>query len=244
MRLAALVVVLLADTSPRDAGKFEIVLDPAKKLKLTFVPIPSVTFQMGADGTTHRVTFRRSYWIMSTEVTQAAWQAVMGANPSQFRGDDKPVDSVSWEDAREFIAKLAPKVRGRKLSLPTEAEWECACRAGSATAWCFGDDESKLGDHAWFGDSQKEEGSHPVASKKPNRWGLYDMHGNVLEWVEDWMGEYGGDAVDPTGPATGQSRVVRGGGWYGVAKLTQSGRRHGYAPTMRGRVVGFRLVAK
>jgi formylglycine-generating enzyme required for sulfatase activity len=135
----------------------------------------------------------------------------MGKNPSEFKGATNPVEGLSWEDATEFCKKLSEKTR-QTVRLPTEAEWEYACRAGTESAFSFGDDLSALGDYAWWaGNSDKT--THPVGQKKPNSWGLYDMHGNVLEWCADWYGEYPkGPATDPSGPATGDRRVLRGGG--------------------------------
>ena len=145
----------------------------------------------------------------------------MGDNPSRFKGDTMPVEHVSWEDAQKFIERLNAKEGGPKYRLPTEAEWEYAARAGTTTAYSFGANASQLGEYAWFSENSVST-MHPVGQKKPNPWGLYDMHGNVWEWVHDW---YSGDAykaststaVDPKGPSTGSSRVYRGGGNLGPA---------------------------
>jgi len=147
-----------------------------------------------------------------TEVTQEQYQAVMGTNPSWYKGATNPVDGVSWNDATEFCKKLSEKTH-QTVRLPTAAEWEYACRAGTQTAYSFGDDPSALGDYAWnYGNRGSGGRIHPVGQKKPNAWGLYDMHGNVWEWCEDWFGEDPkGPVTDPSGPATGTLRVQRGG---------------------------------
>ena len=150
-------------------------------------------------------------------VTQEQWEAVMGNNPSHFKGPKNPVEQVSWDDCQQFLeqAQREGRPRGGKFQLPTEAQWEYACRAGSTTRYCFGDDESELGEYAWY-DANSGSKTHPVGEKKPNAWGLYDMHGNVWEWCQDWYdgGYYANSPTDdPTGPATGSDRVFRGGGW-------------------------------
>jgi formylglycine-generating enzyme required for sulfatase activity len=149
------------------------------------------------------------------EVTQQQYEKVMGTNPSTTKGPQNPVEKVSWNDAVEFCRKLsalpAEKSAGYVYRLPTEAEWEYACRAGTQTAYSFGDSESELGDYAWY-DKNAGGTTHPVGSKKPNAWGLYDMHGNVFEWCQDWYGSYpSGSVTDPTGESSGSHRVVRGG---------------------------------
>jgi formylglycine-generating enzyme required for sulfatase activity len=142
---------------------------------------------------------------------------VMGTNPSNFKGSQNPVEKVSWDDAVEFCRNLsampAEKKAGYIYRLPTEAEWEYACRAGTTTEYSFGDSDSALGDYAWY-DENSGRTTHPVGGKKPNPWGLYDMHGNVFEWCQDWHGDYpSGSVTDPTGAAVGSYRVYRGGSW-------------------------------
>jgi formylglycine-generating enzyme required for sulfatase activity len=203
-----------------------------------------------------------------TEVTQQQWQSVMGNNPSRFKGDDLPVECVSWEDCQAFIAKLNSLANGAcpvgyKFSLPTEAQWEYACRVGSTSAYCFGDAWTELEEYAWFSghkdwDEQKNSEeyknktlskfgrtTHPVGTKKANAWGLHDMHGNVWEWCEDWLDWYGdypqNAVVDPTGAASGSFRVFRGGGWYIHAKRCRSVYRSSGAPEDRYIVLGLRL---
>ena len=153
---------------------------------------------------------------------------------------------VSWEDAQAFIEKLNGQDDASRYRLPREAEWEYACRAGSTTRYSFGDDAGALGEYAWYDENAWRAGAahaHQVGQKKPNEWGLYDMHGNVSEWVEDWFGDYPSGAVtDPTGPATGSARVNRGGGWISAAGFARSAHRNYHAPGRRGGILGFRLV--
>jgi formylglycine-generating enzyme required for sulfatase activity len=168
----------------------------------------------GNEGPQHEVVISKPFYMGVTEVTQAQYEAVMGTNPSNFKGATNPVETVSWDDATEFCKKLSEKTR-QAVRLPTEAEWEYACRAGTATAFSFGDSDSALGDYAWY-TSNSGSTTHPVGQKKPNSWDLYDMHGNVEEWCADWWGPYPkGPVTDPSGPATASgARVLRGGSWY------------------------------
>lgn len=167
-------------------------------------------------------------------------------NPSDFKGNDLPVETVSWNDTQEFIRQLNAKEGGGKYRLPTEAEWEYAARAGTTTAYSFGDDASELGEYAWY-DRNSGGKTHPVRGRKANGWGLYDMHGNVWEWVQDWYGEYTGStadapAVDPTGPVSGAARVIRGGGWGNSARDCRSSHRVSVGPGLRAPGVGFRVL--
>jgi formylglycine-generating enzyme required for sulfatase activity len=213
------------------------------------------TFMMGSDSgernekPVHKVTLTKAFWMGRTEVTQSQYQAIMGKNPSKFKGANNPVEQVSWNDCVEFCKKLTARERktGRlpvdqEYRLPTEAEWEYCCRAGSKTKYCFGDNESKLGDYAWY-KKNSESKTHPAAEKKPNDWGLYDMHGNVYEWCQDWFGNYpSGAQVDPTGPASGSDRVLRGGSWNYFAGPCRSAFRGWSTPSLRYIPSGFRLV--
>ena len=170
----------------------------------------------------------------------------MGSVPSDWEDDDRPVEIVSWNDAQEFCEKLSAlaeeRAAGRVYRLPTEAEWEYACRAGTTTAWSFGDAESLLGDFAWFRDNA-EETTHAVGQKKPNAFGLYDMHGNVWEWCSDWHGDYAsGSATDPTGPSSGSDRVLRGGSWLNPAGYCRSAFRIRFNQSRRNSNYGFRLA--
>ena len=176
-----------------------------------------------------------------TPVTQGQWREIMGTNPSQFSdcGDTCPVESVSWEDAQEFVELLNQRRPGLNYRLPTEAEWEYAVRAG--TTGDYGGTEV-LDEMGWYlGNSAGR--THPVAQKHPNAWGLYDMHGNVLEWVQDWYGPYTAAVkTDPTGPATGDGRVSRGGSWGDGALFARSTSRSMATPTVRSSQGGFRLA--
>ena len=217
-------------------------------LGIEFVLIPAGTFMMGStsgdpdEKPIHQVTLSNAFYLGKTEVTQAQWQAIMGTNPSLFKGDPKrPVEQVWWDDVQAFIKKLNEKEGGSAYRLPTEAEWEYAARAGSTTAFSYGDDPTTLGQYAWYKENSAEQ-THPVAQLKPNPWGLYDMHGNVWEWVQDWYGRYDTASVtSPTGPSSGTHRSRRGGGWNNLSKYCRSANRYsvtGY----RDDFLGFRLV--
>jgi formylglycine-generating enzyme required for sulfatase activity len=222
---------------------------------MKFQLIKPGTFMMGSpaselvrdeDETQHQVTLTQPYYLGVYEVTQEQYERIMGINPSRFKSSSHPVDSVSWEDAVAFISKLNDLERGqlsgRLYRLPTEAEWEYACRAGTTTVYSFGASERELGNYAWYTENSKE-GTHPVGEKLPNGWGLYDMHGNVSEWCADWYGEYPKTEVtDPPGPSKGSSRVRRGGCWIIVAANCRSAIRFWDAPDYRSLALGFRLA--
>ena len=230
---------------------------------MKLVLIPKGTFMMGSpieeegaenDEEQHQVTIGKDYYLGVTEVTQGQYEKVMGTNPSYFqkrviRKSDSsmyPVEQVSWEDAVEFCKKLSDlpeeKKAGRVYRLPTEAEWEYACRAGSKAAYSFGANSKTLGDYAWFGENSGGQ-THPVGEKKANAWGLYDMHGNVWEWCSDWYGVYPkGSVSDPSGPSEGSDRVDRGGSWINGAANCRSARRSGYDPSDRSFNYGFRVA--
>jgi formylglycine-generating enzyme required for sulfatase activity len=196
----------------------------------------------------HKATITKPFYLGKYEVTQEQWEAVMGNNPprSYFKGGKNPVERVSWDDCQEFLEKLNTKIgtQGGKFGLPTEAQWEYACRAGSTSKFCFGDDEKQLGEYAWY-DVNSGLKTHPVGEKKANAFGLYDMHGNVYEWCADWYGNgyYAkSPAGDPRGPATGSGRVDRGGGWDDGAGGCRSASRCYGSPGFRLSDLGLRVT--
>ena len=217
-----------------------------------FVLIPAGTFMMGSreveykcyeDMTLHQVTISKPFYLQTTPVTQRQWEVVMGNKPSFFTrgGDDFPAEMVSWDATQEFISKLSSQ-SGKNYRLPTEAEWEYACRAGSTGKYCFGDDETMLGEYAWYG-TNSDIGINPVGLKRPNDWGLYDMHGNVWEWVQDWQGLYSRHNVtDPAGPVLGISRVKRGGCGYSDAQESHAASRCWLFPDNEDDGIGFRIA--
>ena len=229
--------------------------------KMEMVWIEPGTFTMGSpssetgrrenEGPQHEVTISRGFYLGKYELTQGQWTSVMGTHP--WSGEicveeapDHPAAYISWEDVQALIAKLNEAEGAEVYRLPTEAEWEYACRAGTTTRWSFGDDESQLGEHASYSDNTWNVGeayAHAVGTKKPNPWGLCDMHGNVYEWVQNWYWLYWGDAqTDPTGPATGSSRVLRGGGFVSGARSVRSAVRDGSSPGFRYYAFGARFL--
>ena len=224
--------------------------DFTNTLGMKFAWIPPGTFMMGSpkeekerqgDETYHRVTLTKGYFLGVYTVTQEQWQEVMGNNPSQFKGEKNlPVEQVSWEDCQEFIKKLREKDK-KPYRLPTEAEFEYAARAGTTTAYYFGDDSRKLDQYAWSSENSDKK-THPVGQKKPNQWGLFDMSGNVSQWCENYHDDYPQkDVVDPQGPEKGRVRVLRGGSWYFIPRYCRSAYRFRNEPGRRFGNVGFRL---
>jgi formylglycine-generating enzyme required for sulfatase activity len=236
---------------------------------IEFVWCPPGSFLMGCPkdelgsgyhSTQHQVILTRGFWMGKFPVTQGQWEVVMGGNPSHFKdsGPNAPVEQVSWDDAQEFCRALNQH-DGREYRLPTEAEWEYACRAGTARAWGFNegdyvdndilekdgiDYEETLPNYAWFEDNSKGT-THPVGQKKSNAWGLHDMHGNVDEWCQDYWTEEDypqGSATDPIGPVIGSKRGFRGGAWDSNYEYNRSASRWGTEPTSRTNMTGFRLA--
>jgi formylglycine-generating enzyme required for sulfatase activity len=236
-------------------------LDCGGGVKLELVQIPAGVFMMGSpssesgrdddEGPRRQVTITQPFLMGVCEVTQAQYEAVMGTSPwsGQTYAKDNPSHAasyVSWTDAMDFCRKLSSKT-GREVRLPTEAEWEYACRAGTSTRFSFGDSDSDLGEHAWFdgnGASRGEKYAHAVGLKKPNAFGLYDMHGNVWEWCSDWYQDsYSGlPTQNPKGPNSGTYRVLRGGCWYNSPQSCRSAGRIWSTPDNRGNSLGFRVV--
>ena len=217
---------------------------------IEFVWCPPGVFEMGSpkaekarkkDEPQHTVQIALGFWISRYPVTQAQWLAVMADNPAKFKEAGRPVERVSWKDAQDFLGKLNLSGEGG-ARLPTEAEWEYACRAGSRTAYCYGDLDVRLEDYAWYAENSGNE-THPVGLKKPNAWGIHDMHGNVWEWCQDWYAGYPDGAVrDPSGPLKGGKRVLRGGGYEDEAKWARSAARGCAGISQRDKNIGFRLA--
>lgn len=220
-------------------------------VQFTMIRVDGGTFQMGGtaeqgneadsdEKPVHSVTLS-PYYIGETEVTQALWKAVMGKNPSNWKGDNLPVEKVSWEDCQQFIEKLNQKT-GAHFRLPTEAQWEYAARGGKKSQGYKYSGSNNLGDVAWYTDNSSSK-THDVKTKQPNELGLYDMSGNVWEWCQDWYGSYNSNAqTDPTGPSSGSDRVNRGGSWLNYARFCRSSSRDDITPSLRSDSLGLRLV--
>jgi len=264
-------------TSARKAeSRKHLTLDLGNGVTMKLAPVPAGKFLMGSGVSAEQlvrqyrgtkgayftgefpqreVTISNPFYMGVTEVTQSQWRAVMGSEPWKGEkdikeGDENAASYVSWDDTTTFCAKLSQKT-GRTIRLPTEAEWEYACRAGNRTRYGFGDDESKLGDYAWSLNNAAnigEEYAHPVRQKKPNAWGLYDMHGNVSEWCGDWYDKAyyaaGGNTVDPTGPASGTFRVLRGGSFISNVWNCRSASRYRDTPGSWIKDQGFRVAVE
>ena len=227
----------------------EISFDPFKQSD--FVRIEAGSFLMGSSDSdaypdeqpVHSVTITKPYLLAKTEVTQAQWMAVMSHNPSLFPNPDHPVDNVDWGDIQKFLNRI------NKLAncddcyrLPTEAEWEYAARAGSSSRHPFGNTADSLGKYAWYS-ANSGATTHPVARKAPNAWGLYDMQGNVYEWVQDFYGTYStNEVIDPIGATVGTEYILRGGSWTDEAREQRPTYRDYYAPNHRHNFFGFRVV--
>jgi len=248
----------------------QLVVDLGGGVKMEMVLVPAGSFIMGDDKSepspesteheirlaelekpAHSVNITKPFYLGKYQVTQEQWEAVMTQkkqtrsdywNPSKFEGAKNPRECITWDNCQEFLGELA-KISAQRgsFALPTEAQWEYACRAGSTTQYCFGDDETRLGDYAWY-DANSDGKTHPVGQKKPNAFGLYDMHGNVWEWCEDWLDVYEAKAVtNPTGPTTGAARVARGGGWCRSAHLCHSALRYYFMPSYGSSLLGLRV---
>jgi formylglycine-generating enzyme required for sulfatase activity len=241
-----------------DAERQDVPMQLTNSLGMELSLIPAGRFIMGSpknevgrrpEETQHEVTLSRSFYMGTTEVTQGQWKAVMGENPSFVEGDDHPAETIPWARAVEFCRELSEK-EGAPYRLPTEAEWEYACRAGTTTAFHTGvtitTDEANYDGRRSYDNGEKgvfRDETTAVASFAPNAWGLYDMHGNVREWCADWHGEYPTSAVsDPTGPAEGTKRVIRGGCWITAPAVSRSANRGGTDPVGWYFNFGFRVV--
>jgi formylglycine-generating enzyme required for sulfatase activity len=256
-------IVLLVTMSCRNKTESEVEVQPLpsnpqqgtvweNSISMKLVWIAPGEFMMGSnDGQSnekpiHTVKITKGFYMGIYEVTQEQYQQAMGTNPSQFKGDDNlPVEMVSWDDAVEFCKKLSQK-EGKTYRLPTEAEWEYACRAGTTTQFSFGDDESQLGDCAWYNQNSGGK-THPVGEKKPNAWGLYDLHGNVWEWCQDWDAAdwySNGPTENPMNESHGDMkyRVLRGSCCYGYSSSCRVSTRYYGDPHRRVGSFGFRVV--
>ena len=225
-----------------------------------FVWIPAGEFDMGSpkseemrryDETLHHVVLTRGFWMLETPTTQTLYREIMEGNPSKFKGNNLPVERVSMDDAAAFCEELRMRLpKGLRASLPTEAQWEYACRAGTTTPYSFGNalngDKANCDGNYPYGTESKGKRvgeTTPVKSYEPNAWGLYDMHGNVWEWALDYYGDYPtGTVIDPTGPESASYRVLRGGSWDYDARLCRSAVRRGFSPDSRSINLGFRFL--
>ncbi len=231
----------------------EKVVDLGGGVELVLVLVPAGRFRMGVQAGENDDLNVGRQWALITgpcyigkhEVTQEQWEKVMGTNPSSFKGPKLPVECVSWDDCQEFLNKLNGLEKGPgRFRLPTEAEWEWACRAGARTRFCFGDADARLGEYAWY-DANSGGKTHPVGEKQPNAWGLHDCHGNVWEWCGDWYDGYAQGwrpRTDPTGPPSGTCRVLRGGSWSNNPGYCRSSSRPAATPDLRDDHVGLRVV--
>jgi formylglycine-generating enzyme required for sulfatase activity len=256
--LAAAFVTLASDLPVHAQPKKDPPKNFTNSIGMKFVWIPAGNFRMGSpkekkemgkDESQHKVTLTKGFYMGVYTVTQDEWQAVMGKNPSFFKGEKNlPVEKVSGDDCQEFIKKLREKDK-KLYRLPTEAEWEFACRAGTTTPFHFGKtistDQANYNGDFTYGNGKKgvkREKSTPVGSFPANAWGLHDMHGNVSQWCQDWYGDYPQkDVIDPQGPEKGQSRVLRGGSWVIYPAICRSAHRSGHEPGFRSVGCGLRV---
>ncbi|MDO4568897.1 MAG: formylglycine-generating enzyme family protein [Planctomycetia bacterium] len=277
-KLAEFGLVDVTNETPKDVRPQEVASPPVSDgrsagermvrtiwgVEYAFRWCPAGSFMMGSppgggqpsENPQHLVTLTKGFWMLETEVTQAMWERVMGSNPSHFKRSNLPVESVNWLDCTRFCEKIS-ELSGLKIQLPTEAQWEYACRAGTTTAFSFGNTlfggkancDGNSPDDANSLDSTKIiiniKRTTPVGSYSPNAWGLYDMHGNVWEWCSDWYGSgyYATSPTsDPNGPESGSQRVFRGGSWGNSAEFCRSALRRCDDPTYSCDHVGFRLI--
>lgn len=256
---ASLAVSAVGNPGEEKPGEVTIALPGEAKMEMVW--IEPGTFVMGSpdeeperennEGPLHEVTVGRGFWLGKYEITQSQWESVMNTRPWDnqvfvTKEADYPAVFISWEHVQDFISKLNKLDEVAVYRLPTEAEWEYACRAGTKTPYSFAPDQGKLGDYAWHGKNTYESNeryAHQVGQKLPNPWGLYDMHGNAWEWVQDYYGPYKGESqIDPQGPETGSNRVFRGGSFYYLARFIRSAYRGYNSPTHRLFNLGARIV--
>jgi len=222
---------------------------------MELVLIPAGSFRMGGDKKLeqaedhetprHIVKISKTFYMGKYEVTQSQWSEIMNNNPSEFKDDIRPVERVSWNDVQEFIQKLNNKEETIKYSLPTEAEWEYAARADTESTYCFSGDIKILSQYAWYRKNSAGK-THPIGQLKPNAWGLYDVHGNVHEWCQDWFDRnyYSqSPSNSPLGPSSGLAKVSRGGDWGSEDWYCRCASRSLSSPNRRSNRLGFRLVS-
>jgi formylglycine-generating enzyme required for sulfatase activity len=223
----------------------EFVLIPAGSFTLDDEVVKKNDFDEVTERYRPKVIVSKPFYLGKYEVTQEQWVAVMGkgSNSAKFKGRSNPVEQVSWDDAQEFISRLNAKEGHNRYRLPTEMEWELAARGGTNTQYFFGSSEGRLGEYAWYKNNSGHT-THPVGRKKPNPYGLYDIYGNVWEWVQDWYADMPMERElrDYRGSGEGSHRVDRGGGWGSGDTACRSGLRRGVTPVGRGDDVGFRLA--
>ena len=235
-----------------DSGK--MIYTTINSIGMELVLIPSGSFRMGGDKKLeqaedhetprHLVKISKAFFMGKYEVTQAQWSEMMNNNPSEFKDSIRPVERVSWNDVQVFIQNLNAQEKTNNYRLPTEAEWEYAARAGSGNSYGFGGDANKLDQYAWYGKNSEGE-THPVGQLKPNAWGLYDMHGNVHEWCQDWFDrKYYSQSPSnaPLGPSSGLAKVLRGGDWGSEGWYCRCASRSLSSPDRRSNRLGFRLI--
>ena len=237
---------------PSNTISDDVITIPVKDgICIEMVKVEGGTFMMGAtsemknpnsnEKPVHQVTLTNDYYMGKYEVTQALWQAVMGSNPSEYKGDNLPVETVSWNDCQKFISKLN-SLTGRMFRLPTEAEWEYAARGGKESRGYQYSGSSNISDVAWY-DENSGSKTHPVGTKQANELGIYDMTGNVWEWCSDWYSSYSSSSqTNPTGSDSGSARVSRGGGWNCNASYCRLSVRFYYTPDFRLDILGLRLA--
>ncbi|MFB3785718.1 MAG: formylglycine-generating enzyme family protein [bacterium] len=265
--ITGLGLALLSGCATGPAGRKTAALGPGGKEWVAEIPnllpgakplilarIPAGSFKMGSleteagrdpdESPVHEVILSHDFYLGRYEVTQAQWAALMTENPSSTRGADLPVNRVSWEDCQEYLKRLNQTLQDTRFRLPTEAEREYACRAGTVTATYFGENPSAedLEKHAWFRENSEGE-LHPVGLKQPNPWGLYDLYGNVWEWCQDWYGPYPDPSqTNPSGPDAGQEKVFRGASWMAKPQYLRSADRGKFPPDARQNTGGFRVA--
>ncbi|MBI9016734.1 MAG: formylglycine-generating enzyme family protein [Phycisphaerae bacterium] len=245
--LPGLVLIFSGCQSP----KVQLVYDLGNGVQIEFVKIPAGSFMMGSpdneaggymsQSPVRKVEISKPFLMGKFEVTQEQYIAVMGKNPSYFSGLKNPVECVSWYDAQKFCKKLS-EITKMQVTLPTEAQWEYAARGESQSRFSFGDSENDLGDYCWYKDNSGDK-THPVGQKKPNKFGLYDMHGNVWEWCQDYYQDSYRNLAskDPKGPSSSTRRLIRGGSWYDSASLCRVANRDTSGPDLRSFSGGFRV---